>query len=744
VSDDPFIPGLTDGPEGVQAPAGPPGFVLPLGDEGGNKSKLSPNPLRKDLVPAVPRLPPGLSRRPATPSSAPHAITTQEATANDIRVPAAEEKAVRAADAGRLSKASLQDEEFPALGTPKTVSDGTNPHVVSKASVAKGPSTPKKLAIKADHRERAKRSGTQGSNDVHVDSITETLSSSFDTGTIDEHRRSVYEVEGQDPDSPGLPSQPSPAPMATTSSPKPRGLPKTLRLVSAPKTEEPSSSSSAAVTSFFAQSVAGRALLSSQRPETPGSEFASDTASIVSASVSASRAGSPPPLKVGAAAVRTTTKSQQRKQRKETLKQDTNMIVTEPAKAELEDHAPVIGRKKKQRREKPSKTAETRPKPDKLQESPKAEVADATLKDAQKEMEAGEEGLVNKTAQPKKSSKSKAKEVTQESREENESNKLPHSDVEAPAEAISSAEKPPTGPQSVFADIKSSLWTSVVDRLHMLKPISNTSRSDHGQLSARNHKSPCKDCPCKCGEIQDGDLADLRAGKAVRKQFHVDGSRMLITPNGDCVRGLTPEEEDIFLKLQAAIASTAEHPGAFVAPRHQPGNGAFSLIKGRAVPNGRPNIFPATPQSLAQDPIGKLQREDALSYINQYVLPRLNLGATNVGLPKGGSPARDVAAASLNSLAPYFYGPDAAAGVGIYSSPDGARAMQDFGSAAQRGDESGRGFANGNGGVGSVPLMSAEDAEAALAAARKETEKLEKGLNSIIKRNKRLLVSSGN
>ncbi|EQL02840.1 hypothetical protein OCS_01456 [Ophiocordyceps sinensis CO18] len=50
----------------------------------------------------------------------------------------------------------------------------------------------------------------------------------------------------------------------------------------------------------------------------------------------------------------------------------------------------------------------------------------------------------------------------------------------------------------------------------------------------------------------------------------------------------------------------------------------------------------------------------------------------------------------------------------------------------------------GSGGVGGMPLMSVEDAEMALITARKETDKLERGLNAVIKRNKRLLMSGGN
>uniref|UniRef100_A0A8H7NMN9 Uncharacterized protein n=1 Tax=Bionectria ochroleuca TaxID=29856 RepID=A0A8H7NMN9_BIOOC len=134
----------------------------------------------------------------------------------------------------------------------------------------------------------------------------------------------------------------------------------------------------------------------------------------------------------------------------------------------------------------------------------------------------------------------------------------------------------------------------------MLKPVTSTSSkaeqstsSNSGSKHSDSTVSPastedratrCKDTACKCGEIQDSDLTALRAGKPVRKQFHVDGSRMLITPNGDCVRGLTVEEENTFLDLQNSIAGHAEHPGAFVAARHQPGSGAFSLIRGGLFP----------------------------------------------------------------------------------------------------------------------------------------------------------------
>ncbi|PHH82523.1 hypothetical protein CDD82_5704 [Ophiocordyceps australis] len=527
-----------------------------------------------------------------------------------------------------------------------------------------------------------------------------------------------------------------------------------------------------------APSVASKAISASHGPETPASEVVSDTGSLVSASASVSRAGSPPPGKIGSAAVRPTTKSQQRKQRKEAGRQETK-IISEVLKAGPEEHAPVIGRKKKQKKQKPAKSpvqetsstqgATKEEKQAELQPESQAEPEAQPSQGADDETEREEcKGKMVKGDSHKKANKAKStdRDTKQSTRNLNEA-------VTTTKDKTVDEEKPQPAVSSIFAEIRNGLWTKVWDKLFLTKPVSASSlRPDHSNApgpsqggvsgTAGTPMKPgyCKDCACKCSEIHEEDLAALAAGKAVRKRLHADGSRMLITPNGDCIRGLTEEEEEAFLVLQAAIASTAEHPAAYVALRHQSGNGAFSLIKGRAVPNGRPNIFPTTCQPQAQDPIGKLQREDALSYINQYVLPRLNLGGSSSGGVGGGNTtgggtkasstmARDSTAANFNSLAPYFYGPDAAAGVGIYSTAEATQGSQDYSSsptlslsvagAPGGGDESSR-LLGGLGGSGGMPLLSVEDAEGALSAARKETEKLEKGLNAVIKRNRRLLL----
>ncbi|RGP60099.1 ccr4-not transcription complex subunit 4 [Fusarium longipes] len=785
VSDDPILP--TTNLEGRQSV--PPGLGLPPGLAPISRPPSTPGHARSsNILPALPKMPPpGLSQGALTPDQSPRRPmpATPVSEARKISKSSAAEsglsKEISSQSQTKQTKGiTLQDEDFPALDALKTKSRPATPtpkptpkakrnaerivdRMMAKAGASKQSSTtdePKVQETKAQGSKvpesKSPHATLPTERSVSLQTPTEEISASAQSNRADEKKpislntqvgkntapkageSSAATEKANTENAAAFPPLPAPS-SAATSSPVTRTGPKTLRVIPTPKTEAPPPASPASV----AVSGTSRVVSASYRPDTPASsEVVSDNASVVSASVTHSRASSPPPSRIGSAAVRTTTKSQQRKQRKDVLKQETKMIAEAP-KVEPEVHAPIIGRKKKQKKEKPAKAPQ--PEASSTAAAEPAKTDTPTPEPSQPEptkepeQEPEEKPTKSKAAQ-KKAAKSKGKSKEAEP----EPAPQPPSPVkEATPEIQETTEKPGPNPASVFAEIKGSLWASSVDKLQLFKPIaSGSSRTDYSSVHNNANKAEhCKDCSCKCGEIQDDDLAALRAGKPVRKQFHVDGSRMLITPNGDCIRGLTPEEEDAFLELQAAIADTAENPGSFIAPRHQPGSGAFSLIKGRAVPNGRPNIFPSTAQVQSQDPIGKLQREDALSYINQYVLPRLNLGATNMGFPKGASPTKDAAAASLNSLAPYFYGPDAAAGVGIYSPPDGARAMQDFSSAGMSSEERGKNFGMG---VGGMPLMSVEDAEGALATARRETEKLEKGLNQVIRRNRRLVLGSNN
>lgn len=564
-------------------------------------------------------------------------------------------------------------------------------------------------------------------------------------------------------------------------SPITRTAPKTLRVVPTPKTE----------LSAMTLPVAVRSTTSVVRPDTPGSEVISDSASIVSAGMSLSRASSPPPSRVGTAPLRTATKSQQRKARKELVKKDTESIVTTP-KAEPEvEIAPITGRKKKQRKEKtvtasPAGTpTESRPGTPIASQAASAQVHEAKKTEDAKDDSSAYRSTAHETMsltedKPPVRVDAKAK--------GNESGESGNSDPNG--NRLTSVQ--PT-PSSTFQQlIEAGAFPGGIDSLSFVKPITGLNdKHHHGaqpstSLLAKDLLEKDLLEPQTKSIVNEEDQASLLSGRAVRKL--VDGLRVMLTPYGDCVRNLTPEEEDRFLALQERVAEEAASPAAFVSTRHEPAGG-FSLIKGRAVPNGPPGYFPQAPGAYPQDPVNKIQREEAIYYINQYVLPRINLGTTGfpgswksafpdgkvnltrADLTPGAGGMTDKIAANLHTaasefnstMAPYM---DTAAPELSYPAPapgelhghsqniasvlvnhlggnwpEGAGGQKFGGGAAA--PPAATGGAGGGGPFGSVPLMSLEDAEGALAQARRETEKLEKSLGQVVKKNRRLLALGG-
>lgn len=155
---------------------------------------------------------------------------------------------------------------------------------------------------------------------------------------------------------------PSPAAVVTGSPIKRTGAPRTLRVVATPKAEAPPPLSALSAPSLpqipTVDKLRSRqaSIASVNLPGTP-SEMISDTASVTSTSFS--RASSPPPVggKVGTAPVRKKTKSQAKKDRQERKKQIEEEQLEDP-KSDVEVmQVPIIGRKKKEK--KPT----TKPKP---------------------------------------------------------------------------------------------------------------------------------------------------------------------------------------------------------------------------------------------------------------------------------------------------------------------------------------------------------------------------------------------
>ncbi|KJR88255.1 uncharacterized protein SPSK_06962 [Sporothrix schenckii 1099-18] len=553
---------------------------------------------------------------------------------------------------------------------------------------------------------------------------------------------------------PAFPSLPTPA---APWSPAVRAAPpKTLRVVQPAKTESgpapvlsltaitaaenaklaaastaaSSSSSTPALTSAV---LPNRQASVSNRPSTPVSEVVSvsDNASVVSASISASRAGSPPPpqpTRIGSAAVRNTTKSQQRKQRKQALKMDAAAVVgaatttsTSFAGQALNEHdeeaveiAPIMGRKKKQKKEKPApnpvvaapaatpaaesstETAASAKVPKEQKESKEKEAKDAKetkerakqssaakKKDDAKEKAAAAAAEAAAKSSTAETAKSTTKSTTKKSG--SASNTAPAAaTTETPAELTPSTDSanatvsaPLAHVQKLFekeqevlrkvlreaGEVAGSTTLSVMREDDAPVNLSDAQTQPGGSIrsialdmAARGlidkhlenisllqpfvtlaqSRSVPRNSVIKGDALlppdvlfTKEDLDDIVAGKAVRK--YVDEVRLLATPNGDCLRNLTEAEENRFMTLQQRLGNSLASPLSYMHARYEE-MGGFALIAKRAVPCGLPSYYPVkalAPAAMAGqmlfDPMSKIQREEAVYWINQYVLPRLNL-----------------------------------------------------------------------------------------------------------------------
>lgn len=671
-------------------------------------------------------------------------------------------------------KGVLQEEDFPALDSVKTSSPPKlTPVLPSRSASSAKASQAKKTISDTIAKSSVNKAAPNKSEKRPVPGILDIAAA---TKTIAQTGVGIGEAaSGTDKSSSQIPTSatqirrastlatPTPT-TASVSSPLAKVAPKTLRLVHTPKTETPSIHiPPAAVASIRAAGMAS----SSHRPATPASEIISDTASIVSASVSVSRTSSPPPSKVGTASVRATTKSQQRKQRKEASKEAAAQIAeSKPVEQEVEI-APILGRKKKQKKEKRANAA-SRPETPSIAETPVD------------------------TSAPQKGAFTPPADMSEKP---NKGIKNTAAAAELPkvADQKSRAVKsPPRSPVAVDTSIRlnESTKTTVLtpDYVGHTPDLKQEQRTDEdvgdipnlrdvfrllvesGSLpdaeavsffkAIQGYRSdfignmPTTLPPTLKAIVTKEDEDKLNAFQPVRKI--VNEHTVLLTPNGDCLLNLTESEAELFLELQDRLRADSLRPTAFAAPRHSPSTG-FSLMKNRAVPNGTPSYFPAGPDNYPSDPVGKMHREEAISCINQHVLPSLNLsGYKNAG--SGANAGRNL---NLQQLAPWIYPPTDGAGDPGKMMFSG-RAGDEFGQAAAAvgngglpfnvppfdsyNDGSIGGSGSGTAGeqqpspsIGSRPLMSVEDAEAALTQAKKQHDALDKKLRQLQTKNRRLV-----
>jgi hypothetical protein len=421
----------------------------------------------------------------------------------------------------------------------------------------------------------------------------------------------------------------------------------------------------------------------------------------------------------------------QKKQRREAQKEKERMELDITPKPEPEvEIAPIMGRKKKQKKERTIHSAAggSTPAVSRPQTPGPAEV---TNTEQNPPLGAAEPVSIPEKQNPAEPEPVKAsiKVVESKGKGKGKVQRPPTPDLAPSVADVDDEilEKPVPTPAAIFQELLSSGAIEDANELFILKPpiVSHRHQDPPIDMQSVNQKLT----------ITPEDKAALLAGLAVHK-IAEGPNRIMLTPNGDCVRNLTPEEEERYLLLQSAI-SEESGATAFVSAKHHASNG-FRLVQQRAVPNGPPSFFPIFDSNAPpMDPVNKIQRDEALSYINQYVLPSLS---TNSQLEKAlNANALDTEILrSSDASAWASWGTDPA--TSHPESREGREGMLGLESMtahfAVSGDNRGQP-------LGNVSLLSLSEAESAMQIARKETEGFEKRLNALIKKNRRLLLGSG-
>ncbi|KAF7534043.1 hypothetical protein G7054_g6567 [Neopestalotiopsis clavispora] len=753
------------GPSGTSTPAPPPGLgfphphsVIPI-QFGETTSVVSTpviqSPALNRPLPAIPRPITPLTPTIKSKAAAKKAAKSEPAATGSDAKKSIKDLAVESGlsrDIASQQSKSLKEEDFPALDSVKAVSpQKVTPALPAKATPAKAEKGKKKAEPETPSRTVASRAvatptpaktdkrPTPGILDIAAATKVATPSKesesslSKNSGTATQTAKSVV--------SSALPTPTT----ASVSSPLARAAPKTLRLIQTPKTEQPPNLPSAAVASIRSAAIAA-----SGRPSTPASEGISESTSVISASVSASRTSSPPPSKVGSAALRATTKSQQRKQRNKASKEAAAAIAETKAPEQEVEVAPIEGRKKKQKKEKKPKTStlnspvisrpET-PQPDSTRDAgAKTDVSVANARNIEEKplrKEKATSSSPEKISPPAQDLQSRESEA-RESRDPLKSPTAVDTSIRLNESTKTTVLTPDyVQPAAESRPYDAADYDGAVGEIPTLSEILQ-SLIEEGELPEPDDMNLFKATPNYRAEVERSfaaalpptvrsvvtkeDEAELNAFRPVRKE--VNGHRVLMTPNGDFVLNLTEEEERRFISLQNSIAQTSGDAIAFTAPKHATPGSGFSLIKGRAVPNGVPSFFPMQAGSYPQDPVSKMHREEAIGCINQHVLPSLNLGSykTNSAFPNNTN------SVNLQSLAPWI------SGATNFMDKDGKRAKM-FGDNWDDMDDfphhEAEGVANGpSPAIGSTPLMSVEEAESVFAQSKKQHEAMDKKLKS--------------
>ncbi len=389
---------------------------------------------------------------------------------------------------------------------------------------------------------------------------------------------------------------------------------------------------------------------SMHRPGTPLEERISDNASFTSTSIS--RANSPPPSKVGSAPVRKMTKSQQKKERQARARLAEGVAKAEEPAPKIEEvQAPILGRKKKTKKDKTTGTADSTPTVTRpTSPSPKEEVME-------------EQGEVS--AAPATPVKENIK---------GSSRNFIDKDTNTP----SSPATPAIGDQHKASITPASIFAQLLKDGEIMASAAELFKS----FSGINHRAEPLEPDFACidqSKLSEEKLRLLDFGEAiVLKQAPND--HVVVLPDRKILLGFTAEQASRYVELRKQALLNGDVPSPRALDSRHPGGVGAALA------------------TLAPAP------DDAASAV-----------ANNVVAPKSKKLVNQFATPTAGPTTDPSNGQKSGTGISAEMKNEGLR--------------------------NTLPL-SVEQAEHALSGNRKETEALEKKLNALLKKNKRLLFGN--
>jgi CCR4-NOT transcription complex subunit 4 len=375
---------------------------------------------------------------------------------------------------------------------------------------------------------------------------------------------------------------------------------------------------------------------------------------VASATVSVSRTSSPGPQ------IQSTTSLRRKERRKEAEKEATKDVARLAAaakKEEPQEHLPVVGRKRKQKKwekqviekpetmgdDKPEKTVDDKPeslvKIDNITKAEEPNTVAESSKDVPKEpaRKKSDESPKKKAKDAKRKGKAKEEVSPPPPPPPGTVAEPPLPEPERPFE-----QQPPTPSQW---DMKELLGPTYAD---MNSPGMKTLFAYLDKAPSSTVKSSSEDIkPVKLATVPNPPINPdmtlemvriLKTGMPVRIHTKDKNQRMLMTPYGNVLPSLDQQEEERYLKLQNTLArNQCPHRHHNNHTHHDCGHhseeeiSAVWVLEQYVLKGGR--LIKATPEYSScggfEAPASynrKLRGDDAMQFVNQYVMPKLNLG----------------------------------------------------------------------------------------------------------------------